>query len=339
MAKIQIRGVSFNPMLNASGARGFFGEGYWFHWVWYVFTLGFFNWAMTTFVAKSATLNARPGNMPLKSDGLTPREFFPRCIYLGWAFSKAVTLNAVGLSNRGAAWLLAKKRWQRRAEPFFLSFMPVGMTKEERFEELCTFLDQLIERVHEFRSAFGLQLNLSCPNTGHATDDLPSEALAWLDEIDRRKSVGIFMHGMPVLLKVNVFLRAEQALKIGAHPRCDGFVCSNTIPWKDLNDLGFDTAHHLGMEISPLVDLGGGGFSGPTMVWWVCNWIGQVRKLGYSGAIIGENGIRRPGHAIKMLEAGANGVGVGSMAMIRPWMLFPTTLVVHRWVAKNGGVR
>lgn len=332
MATISIRGIKFRPVFNASGARGFFGEGYWFHLVWRLLTFGvLFNWLWTTFVAKTATFHPRTGNMPLESNGLTPREWLPKCIYIGRALL-GITLNAVGLSNRGLVWMLGKRRWQERKEPFFISFMPVETTPEGRLEELRLFLDELVRAIHAFRSACGLQLNLSCPNTGHGTSGLPNEARAWLDEIARRPELA----SIPVLLKVNVFLRPEDAAVIGTHPRLDGYVCSNTIAWADLSAVGVDQNAIFGTTTSPLAKLGGGGFAGPQMVPVVCRWIRELRSAGYRGTIIGENGIRRPRHAIEMLEAGADGVGIGSMAITRPWMLLPTTVAVHRWTAKRG---
>ncbi len=325
---IEMRGVRFRSVFNASGARGFFGEGYWFHFLWKILMFGFFNWAWTTFVAKTVTFHPRAGNMPLRADGITPREWSPKCVYLGRAL-QGVTLNAVGLTNRGVPWTLAKGRWQKRREPFFLSFMPVGETREDRLEELRLFLLELARQVHAFEAPFGLQLNLSCPNTGHETSHLSQEAYAWLDEIGNHTA----LNNMPVLLKVSAFLRPTEAAEIGKHSRLDGFVCSNTIAWKDLDTFGINTRDVFGTDSSPLQALGGGGFSGSQMVPIVCKWIRELRAMGFTKVVIGENGIRRPRHAIQMLEAGANGIGIGSMAIIRPWMLLPTTIAVYHHLA------
>lgn len=328
--KIDIRGTSFSPVMNASGARGFFGEGYQFHYLWKILTLGLFSWFFTTFVAKTVTFYPRAGNMPLKRDGLTPQRWLPTCIYAGKALA-GVMLNAVGLSNRGLVWSLAKGRWQKRQKPFFLSFMPMGETSEGRLEELRLFLNELIRTIPSFRARFGVQINLSCPNTGHDTSALATEARAWLDEIAEHPE----LDGVAVIFKVNIFLSPQAAFLLGQHARLDGYVCSNTILWKDLDALAINPHEIFGTDTSPLQRFGGGGFSGPQMVPLVCQWIRELRATGYKGVIIGENGIRRPRHAIEMLEAGADGVGLGSMAITRPWMVLPTTVAVHLYLAKR----
>ena len=57
-------------------------------------------------------------------------EFFPKCIYVD--FRRSIIINAVGLSNKGAEWLFAQNRWQQRTDNFFLSFMAMGTTRDER---------------------------------------------------------------------------------------------------------------------------------------------------------------------------------------------------------------
>src|SRR3989338_1556485 len=66
---MELRGVHFGPVLDASGVRGFFGEGYWHHRYCKPFGLRFDG---ATFVAKTTTLLPRAGNMPLQSNGVTP---------------------------------------------------------------------------------------------------------------------------------------------------------------------------------------------------------------------------------------------------------------------------
>ena len=112
-----LRGIDFGCVHGASGVQGFFGEGYWFHKVPIIGP----NFNGMTFVAKTTTLNAREGNMPLKSD-YTPRDMFPKCVVVKPL--SGVVLNAVGLSGPGAKALLDTGLWQRRSKkPFFISFI------------------------------------------------------------------------------------------------------------------------------------------------------------------------------------------------------------------------
>src|SRR5208282_391343 len=99
-----LRGIDFGNVFNASGARGFHGEGYWFHRLWRPFGL---DYAGSTFVAKTTTLMPRMGNMPIDESG-KPVGMLPDCIVVKPA--AGVVLNAVGLSGPGIlalteAWL------------------------------------------------------------------------------------------------------------------------------------------------------------------------------------------------------------------------------------------
>ncbi len=104
-----IRGIDFGSVVGASGLQGFFGEGYPHHkkFKW----LPGFSFDGMGFVAKTVTIVPRKGNMPLESDGMTPKEAKPDC--MRWNFSKGAFLNAVGLSNLGAEYYFNQYRWQK----------------------------------------------------------------------------------------------------------------------------------------------------------------------------------------------------------------------------------
>ncbi len=72
---MRLRGIEFAPIMNASGTRGFFGEGYWYHshpaW-----RLAGLNFDRCGFVSKTTTFAANEGNMPLNPD-FTPQEKYP----------------------------------------------------------------------------------------------------------------------------------------------------------------------------------------------------------------------------------------------------------------------
>src|SRR3989338_9953988 len=134
---MKLRGIDFGCVLDASGTEGFFGEGYP-----YQKALGI-NFSGATFVAKTMTMHPRAGNMRMRRDGSLPWwPLKPDCIVVKlW---KGAALNAVGLSNPGAEALLNQGQWQEREEPFFLSFMAVGATREERMKELDGFVRMLL---------------------------------------------------------------------------------------------------------------------------------------------------------------------------------------------------
>ncbi len=180
---MKLREIEFGSVFGASGVMGFFGEGYPYHKI-FRFIPGF-SFESVTLVAKTATTMPRAGNMPLAADRLTPRDFKPECIWVHpW---NATALNAVGLSGPGIDFLLSTGRWQARTDNFFLSFMSVGDTKESRLLELRIFCDTLKKALPDFHGHIGLQLNFSCPNTGHGQAmllDEGSDALTIASELD-----------------------------------------------------------------------------------------------------------------------------------------------------------
>lgn len=303
-----IRGVDFGPVWAASGARGFFGEGYWFHHL-----VPGLDWEGSTFVAKTTTLLPRVGNMPLQHDW-APRSLFPSCVKVyPW---KGHALNAVGLSGPGATSLLNERRWQERAEPFMLSFMAVGQNRDERLEEAKAFSRLLRSRLDWFSAPVGLQVNLSCPNTGHNPSILARESLEFLDSVRR------WLPTTPLIAKVNVLFPVEL---IGGL-EVDAVCVSNTIPWGALPDridwCGlFNVIHSPPGPVSPLWDLGGGGLSGAPLLPLVAAWIGEVRRAGFTKHVNGCGGILRPDDVDVLVAAGADSVSLGSIAMLRGWRL------------------
>jgi dihydroorotate dehydrogenase len=160
---MKIRTMEVEPAWAASGVQGFFGtDKYWYH---KVFAVLFGMWFLfTTFVSKTSTLHRRRGNMPLGKDGISPKEWIPRCIVVKWW--KRVVLNAVGLSGPGLGNLLARNQWQKRGSNFFISLMSVAPTLDERKEEIRESVRMIIRERRQFQAKVGAQLNVSCPNVG-----------------------------------------------------------------------------------------------------------------------------------------------------------------------------
>jgi dihydroorotate dehydrogenase len=301
---MRLRGIDFGHVLDASGVRGFFGEGYPYHrWLG---PLGP-DFAGATFVAKTTTLFATRGNMPLRDD-LSPRERKPRCVVVKpW---KGAALNAVGLSGPGAAALIADGRWQRRTEPFFLSFMSKEKTADARLEELRCFVALLVAYLPSFQAPLGLQLNFSCPNVGLRQDELAAEIRAALD-------VAADL-GVPLMPKLSVLAPIPVALDAARHPACDALCVSNTVPWGALSDR-IDWKGLFGSHVSPLADLGGGGLSGRPLLPLVVEWVREAVAAGVRAPINAGGGILRADDVDELVAAGADSVFIGTMAMLRPW--------------------
>ncbi len=306
---MQLRGIDFGHVLDASGVRGFFGEGYPHHRPLRKIGLDFTG---ATFVAKTTTLCARTGNMPLRTD-LAPRELKPKCIIVK-PFD-GVVLNAVGLSGPGAEALLADGRWQQRTSPFFLSFMSVAPNEEERRGELKAFVRLLRRYITEFHAPIGLQLNFSCPNVGVQTDHLIQEITTALTAADTL--------GIPLMPKLAVTIPLEVALKVAHHPACDALCISNTIPWGAMPDR-INWKKLFGSATSPLEKFGGGGLSGAPLLPLVFEWVTNARAAGLTCPLNAGGGILAPNDAEALFDAGADSVFIGSMAILRPWRVRAT---------------
>ena len=305
-----LRGIDFGYVINASGARNFFGEGYPYH--------RYFRWCglrydSSTFVAKTTTLQARlrpdkkEGNMPMRADGMTPVEFKPACIKVkAW---QGITLNAVGLSGPGAEVLLNQGRWQQRREPFFISFMGMG-DKLQRLDELRQFVELFSEHQHEFRSRFGLKLNFSCPNVGLNPRELVEEVG---EALDLAASLGI-----PLVPKLNATVPVGLVVEAARHQAFDALCISNTIPWGQLSER-ISWRELWGTDVSPLAHLGGGGLSGPPLLPIVTDWIRRARTAGFGRPIIGGGGIISREGVDRMVEAGADAISLGAVSIVRPW--------------------
>ena len=303
---MRLRNVEFGHVFNASGARGFFGEGYAFHELFKQLGL---DYAGSTFVTKTTTLAPRAGNMPLDAS-YRPRAFVPNCIVVK-PFA-GVVLNAVGLSGPGVDKL--RQHWFERAStnptPFVISIMSVAATATARIGEIRELLALLWSVFDRAPLLVGLQVNLSCPNAGLDTSHLTAEATAILDETVRL--------GVPTMLKVNALISCGDAWAITKHPGCDALVMSNTIPWGQLSDQ-IDWAGIFGSKTSPLVGYGGGGLSGKPLLPIVTQWIRRARTLGLTKPIIGGGGILSQDDAAAMLDAGADAIELGAVSILRPW--------------------
>lgn len=310
-----LRGIDFGPVWDASGVRGFFGEGYWYHKWLKPIGLSFKG---STFVAKTTTLAPRKGNMELGEDGLSPRRRRPDCIVV--KMRQGAALNAVGLSGPGAEALFADGRWQAREEPFFLSFMSVEGTLSKRLDELNGFMRLFEKHRAEFRAPVGLQVNLSCPNTGRDFKEIEQEGVMMLAHAASLR--------IPLVPKFSVATPVEVVARIARHQACDAVCVSNTIPWArvdpDLKMRVFGTLE------SPLAMYGGGGLSGAPLLPIVKEWVVKAWNARFPKPVNVGGGILAPLDAIELLELGAASVFVGSAAFLRPWRVASIIRAAHR---------
>lgn len=302
---MKLRGIEFGRVMNAGGARNFFGEGYWFHEFWEKFGLDF---SGSTFVAKTTTLEPRAGNMPLRDNSTEPKEWFPKCIVVKPI--QGVVLNSVGLSGPGAKWILEQGLWQERREPFFISFMSVAETPSRRLFELGQFASLLGSEMPNFLAPFGLKMNFSCPNVGLDPSKLADEALEALSIAE--------VIGVPLIPKFNVEIPVELAAMISQHQSCDAICVSNTIPWGKFPEW-INWKKIFGSDVSPLAHLGGGGLSGRPLLPIVLNWVERFREIEPIKPLIVGGGILSQEDAGRAIRLGASMISLGSVYILRPW--------------------
>jgi dihydroorotate dehydrogenase len=315
---MQLRGITFNPCWDASGLRGWAGEGYWFHRL--PLARRMYDFRGSTRVAKTTTMYRNRGNMPLKgpAEKFAPEESFPRCVW--WSFLGSRTLNAVGLSGPGAHMLSQELFWSGGKEPYMISFMSIKPTLKERLEELAQFCALLVGQLRATSQAerLALQINISCPNTGHDTAGLAYEAARMLDIAARAP--------VPKVLKINILPPVQTVAGIAKHEECDALCFSNALPFGSLPDkIDWKRMFPGG---SPLLkrnrNFGAGGYSGPELLPLVCEYGRKLREAGVEKPFNLGGGIRSPrdvDYAVRHggLRPGKDSVFFASAAMVRPW--------------------
>lgn len=308
-----LRGHEFGYCWDQSGVRNFFGEGYPYHR--YLKPIGL-RFRGSTFVTKTTTIDARPGNMPMKADKVTPREFIPKCIAVD--FRGGYALNAVALSGPGAQFLLETGKWQERTEPFIISFMSTAITKDSRMVELRMFVDLLKEHLPNFKACVALQINFTCPNVGvHHVDDQMA------DEVIEALAIASVLN-IPLIPKINIETSIDTAIRIANDRNCDAITLSNTVKWGNLPDKIDWKSLFDKTGVSPLADLGGGGLSGKPLFPLVCEWLYAARDAGIRKPLNVGGGILGPRDVVKLVELGASSVALGSIAFLRPWRMQST---------------
>lgn len=302
-----LKGIQFSSVQWASGAMGFFGEGYKYHQYLRVLCPGF-NTSGVGFVAKTTPIRPRPGNLPFKEGDFAPVEFWPKCIVVN--LQKGAVLNAVDLSSPGACALFETGRWQSRTDNFFLSFAAVGQTPAERLEELRKYVNLLLKYQKGFRGKIGLQINYSCVNTGVEFGDP-------VDEINRGLDLAGHL-GIPLVPKFNILTSVGVVREIAKHRHCDAICLSNTVPWGSFPDK-INWRDLFGQDESPLAQYGGGGLSGaplrPLVLEWLHRANGYLKKpICAGGGIMGPQDVR-----LFCQAPGVAAVSLGSIMMLRPW--------------------
>jgi len=319
---MQIKNLDFkNFVFGQAGVQGFFGEpDEHRHHKWYKLIPGF-SFENMVFVAKTITLKPRiypvSSNTELR-DGYKIKRFFPKSIWLNLrSFFKGYLLNAVGLANTGAFDMFSYNKWQKRKDIFQLSFMPVGATVEERIIETRELCRIILANSCGMTFRYALQVNFSCPNTGHNQKQDPSDIITVLSSFRR------MIPNLILIPKFNLLVEPETVVAV--KPYCDAFCFTNTLEfgkkeskewWKKL----------FPKEKSPLLKhFGGrfsGGLSGAPLFPLLVKWLEKMEQYDDTVVIIAGGGIMKKKDILKLSKFKiVHGVALGSVAILRPWRL------------------
>ena len=311
-------------VLNASGARGFFGETY------PLPHPGFLaDWKGSIFVTKTVTWSPRLGNMPLREDGVTPEERFPRSIIVKpWG---GHVLNCVNLSNAGAEALYAMGHWHK-LDQLVLSFMAVGERKQQRIGEWIQFLRFISTVRSTLPAKFAIEINIACPNTGHNMADL-------LAEVKTMLKIGCAQLAVPFIVCINLLVEPETAFEISQLPGCAAVSQSNSIPWGEYPD-DIPWKKIFGTDESPLVARGfkAGGYSGPYALPILLRWLGKLRYVRGACAtrwLIAGGGIQSVDDALtvcRVADPMLRAIKLGVVGLLRPGRVQPIIREVNRYM-------
>jgi len=310
-----LRNIYFPPALGASGVQGFFGDPQYYPEYKHSKFIRFF-WGNIFenmgFVAKTATIDFNKGNVDLKPGGFAFKKFLPDAIYP--VPLRSAALNAVGLSNPGFDNLLSWGIWQHKGKPFMLSFMAIGKTKEERLLEARRFVKLLSKYKQNFMAKFALQVNFSCPNTGHDQKDLINEAVLMLDILSEL--------GVPLIPKINAVLPPQIAHEILEHRFCDALCFSNTIPFgefpKEIKWINFTEHRRSPLELRGYPK---GGLSGAPIFPVVVKWLTEFSKLKVANKPIIAGGGVMSKEDVRVLCTfpSVEAISIGTVAFMKPW--------------------
>ncbi|MBU6390247.1 hypothetical protein KGQ31_01720, partial [Patescibacteria group bacterium] len=330
-----IHGVRFESnVIQGAGTGNFFGGAhpYWYYWP--LRPLGLRHEG-SVFTSKTALFPSWKGNMPLRNDGCTPSELFPKCIVINRK-TRAV-VNSVGLSGFGLPFYLKSGRWQARTVPFFISLALQGASLLRMLGETRQIVGLLLDEKKNFRTLFGIQLNWSCPNIGHVRMSRGDE-LGLLMAI-----IGIFAElDVPFMLKVGYDFPLEWMPILENVAAFDGWVAINTLKWDTLP--AADRVKYFGSETSPLEARLGpgvkGGISGAPLLPYALDYIERMRKAGARKPIIAGGGALSASDAVRLMEAAGgdgNAVSVASVSMLAPTKMQRTILELNsRYPAGHG---
>lgn len=284
---VNIAGIEMkNPVLTASGTYGF-GVEY----------QDFFDiQKLGAIVVKGTTLLDRQGNPPPRM-AETPQGM----------------LNAVGLQNKGADYLLAEylPKLAKLDLPVIVNVNGTDV------QDYC----ELVEKLRGQKNIAGLELNISCPNVKKGGMLFGTDPLMAADLVKAVKKVS----DKPLIVKLspNVTDIASIAKAVEA-AGADAVSLINTV---------------LGMAVDvetrrPKLSTVTGGLSGPAVKPIAVRMVWQVAKA-VKIPIIGMGGIASAADALEFILAGASAVAIGTANFIDPLVPLEVINGLHEYCVRH----
>jgi dihydroorotate dehydrogenase len=286
-------GVSFS-CIASSGSRGWAGndEGHGLVRPWKRLwdTLGFF--PPIPVVAKTVTRHPRKGNLTFWRPWRAVRRL-----------GRGSLVNAVGLTNPGGPdWI---KHWYPVCvwQPFPI-LASIAPDNPQEAREMASLLEEHCPLLA------GIEVNLSCPNSGHLLtvdgDAKLAMALAIFSEV---KSC---TH-LPLIVKLG-FQDDFMTLCRLLDGQAAAFHLINALLWL-LYAPGHDS-----IKESPLQRYGyQGAMSGHDLAPYACQALTQVQSLSLTTPVISGGGILTVAEAQRRFHLGAQAVSLGTVYLLRPW--------------------
>lgn len=322
---MEIKGIPFNVNA-ASGAMGFFGEGYWYHRI-FKMCIPYFKRTMDNlkFVSKSTTWKENSGNLPL-DENYEPLECFPKCIKV-YPLSGMI-LNAVGAGESRFDNLWKTKKFQGiEREAFGISFIPDGENFKEVLSRTQLFRDRIKFAIigNNFKSPVWIQVNQSCPNlkdfdmAPYYTREILSVLYALRVDYD-----------VVIDLKVNLLFSNQLIKELYRSNLFDILTVTNTIKFgTEVAGLNWYRIFWWRRD-SPLAEFGGGGLSGKPLFNVLCHKIMRLRRDGFKAPIKASGGICSVKRVKKIKECGANAIEFATAILLRPWRIRGMVKVAKR---------
>jgi len=277
----------------ASGALAFDGKGW--PWEWPLLWLGLIKPELFTVVIKTLTRYPRPGNL---------RWWKP------WTCVRPISggsVNKIGLTNLGVEW------WCQEIGPVldFRKVPLVGSIFGDEHE-----LVEMTEMLNRF-DFVGLEINPSCPNTGHAmqTAEMVISSVKAVKSASRH----------PVIVKVSVdqdYLTIARGLEGVAEA-----IALNSVPWKTAFPQGRSPLWRLEEKVGG----GGGGVSGRSAQKF--NWKAVVELAEQDSLPVIGPSVMEYDDLGRVRRLGASAVSFGAIHLLTPWK--PTAIVRKETSCRN----